>query len=317
MNDLKPNKDLLFKAIKSFRLFKTFKEMIKSFKVLHLRKKLMINAIKDSDADILISTRYFHNNLLSKYGSKKALKIAWEHNHHQGNKKYINKVVNSVKNINYLVLVSNELYNDYKTFIKGACKCVYIPNMIDIEKPNVSLYKDNFLVNVSRLSKEKGIFDLLDVVSIVKKEIPSIKLNLIGDGALYNDVKKYVQDSKLENNVILYGFKDADYVHKILSKSSLYVLTSYTESFGLSLLEAFSHKVPAIAFDSAQGACEIIKNGINGYLISKRDKNRMSEKIIEMLKNTEKITKLGQSAYDTYNKYKPENLVVLWKNILH
>ena len=56
-------------------------------------------------------------------------------------------------------------------------------------------------------------------------------------------------------------------------------MTSYSESFGLVLLEAASFGLPLIAFDSAEGAKEIIQNGQNGYLIQNRNKEDMSNKI--------------------------------------
>ena len=48
-------------------------------------------------------------------------------------------------------------------------------------------------------------------------------------------------------------------------------MTSYTESFGIVLIEAMSHGIPCIAFDSAEGAREIINSGENGYLINNRN----------------------------------------------
>ena len=57
----------------------------------------MIEAIKNCDSDVIISTRDIHNNWLSKYGRDKTLKIGWEHNHHHNNKRYINKAVKAKK----------------------------------------------------------------------------------------------------------------------------------------------------------------------------------------------------------------------------
>ncbi len=63
------------------------KQGLLACKILYLRKKLMIKAIKKCDSDIIISTRVLHSNWLSKYGRKDAIKIAQEHNHHNDNKK--------------------------------------------------------------------------------------------------------------------------------------------------------------------------------------------------------------------------------------
>ena len=66
-------------------------------------------------------------------------------------------------------------------------------------------------------------------------------------------------------------------------------MTSFTESFGIVILEAFSHGVPAVAFSSAQGANELINNDV-GFIINDRNKEEMAKIIKEYLGNKEKWT---------------------------
>lgn len=316
ISNMSPNPACFKKYLKSFRFLSAFKEGLKSVRILYLKKKLMIKAIKSSEADVLISTRIYHNRLVSKYGSLSKIKIAWEHNHHQNNKKYFNNVISSVKNCDYLVLVSKSLYDDYsKSMYMSHCKCVYIPNIIDVDSPAISKLNNNTLINVSRLSNEKGLFDLIDVVTLVKKQISDIKLELIGDGVLFDKLKKYVIDNDMNHSVIFYGFQNSDFIYKHLSKSSLYVMTSFTESFGISLLEAFSHGVPAIAFDSASGANELIT--YKDLLVSKRNKKEMAIKIIDLLNNRNKLKYYGKESLKIYEKYTPNNIIPEWINLIN
>ena len=315
INELVPNREEFKKNLKSFHFIKAFKEGIKSIKILYLKKQLMKKYIKKSNADVMISTRAFHNGLVSRYASRDILRIAWEHSHHQGNKKYFNKVLLSSRKLDYLVLVSKGLYKDYNSAMKKySCKCVYIPNMVDVNSPLKSKLKSRRLINTSRFSKEKGLYDLIDVISIVKGKIPNISLDLIGDGVLYNDIKTYIKNKSLEDNVKLYGFKDTDFINDKLSDSSLYVMTSFTESFGISLVEAFSHGVPAIAFNCASGATELITN--NGVLVENRDKELMANKIIELLSDHNKLSKYGDNAYNAYKEFTPDKVIEIWIDII-
>ena len=115
LTNVVPNKKEFKKALKSFKLITAFKEGIKSIKILKLRKNSMKEYISNTDSDVIISTRDLFNNLLSKY-KKNQLTIGWEHNHHHGNMKYAKKIVNSVKSLDYFVLVSNDLYNSENFF---------------------------------------------------------------------------------------------------------------------------------------------------------------------------------------------------------
>ena len=317
IEDMVPNRESFYKALKKFNIIKLFKEMFYSIKLLHLKKSCMIKHLKKTSADYIISTREFHNKLLGKYGNNNSIKIGWEHSHHHGNRSYFKKVVNSVKKLNYFVLVSEELFNDYHDeLVDTNCKCIYIPNMIDVKKPIKSRLSNNNLICVSRFSKEKGISDLIDVINLVKNDYNDVKLNLIGSGPLYEPIKNYIASNKLDSIITLHGFKDSDYIHNELSNSSLYVMTSFTESFGISLLEAFSHGVPAIAFDSAEGARKLITNEKNGVLIKNRDKNLMAKSIIDLLKNRKLLSDYGKNSLNVYNKYTPDKVISFWKKIL-
>ena len=78
-------------------------------------------------------------------------------------------------------------------------------------------------------------------------------------------------------------------VNKYMLKSDLYVMTSISESFSLVLLEASSVGLPLVAFDIPIGPSSIIYNDINGYLIPNRDVKLMASKIVELLKDREKL----------------------------
>src|SRR5574344_2778798 len=166
--DYGPNKEEINESLKHHKYFRFIKEIFKGRKIIKLKKQLMINYIKDCNSDIIISTRDIHNEWLGKYGSKDSLKIGWEHNHHNNDQKYINKIVSSVYNLDYFVLVSKSLRDFYeKRLEKSNCECIYIPNLIDeIPDKQSKLDKKN-IISVGRLSKEKGYSDLIDVFKLV------------------------------------------------------------------------------------------------------------------------------------------------------
>ena len=317
LTNLKPNRSELKNSISHFNLKNIIKEVIKSIKILYYKKHRMISYIKNCDSDIIISTRDIHNLWLSKYGNKKSLKIGWEHNHHHGNMKYAKKIIKSVYNLDYLVLVSKELTNFYSGKLKKSkCQCVYIPNSIDFFPQEKSKLNNYNIISVGRLSKEKGYNDLIDVFKLVKEKNNNAILNIIGDGAEMPKIIDKINSYKLNNSVIMHGFKNRDDINRLLSNSSVYVMCSYTESFGIVLLEAFAYGIPCVAFDSAEGAREIIENNWNGYLIKDRNKEIMAKKICELLSNKNRSLIMGDNGLKKAKKYDYMELRNEWIKII-
>lgn len=300
--------------VKHFKLISTFKEGLKSLKIIYYKYYLNIKVIKNLDTDYIITTRTFHNKLVSKYANNKIVKIATDHNHHNGNNKYINNLIKSCKNFDYFIAISPSLYKTYKAYFKKI-KCIYIPNVLD-ELPNrKSTLNNNSLISIGRLSKEKGFIDLISIINSVKNKIPNIKLNLIGDGNQKVTIENKIRELNLENNIIVHGYLNKKEIEKYMLDSSIYIMTSYTESFGLVLLESFSYGLPCIAFDSAIGAKELIESN-NGILISNRDKEKMANEIIRLINNKNQREVYGKNNRKKAEEYLAKNIKDKWLSVL-
>lgn len=314
---LKPNPQEFKTALKHFRLIKVLKEGIRAIKILYLRRTLMIKAIKNLDCDIAISTRYIHSKLLGKYGAKNIIKIAQEHNNN-GNKKYIKKVVKSLKNIDFFMPVSKQLTSMYTKELQGKpTKCKYIPHCLKNYTNETSALEEKNIISIGRLSKEKGFLDLIDVFEIVSKSNPDWHLTIAGDGQEREIIEQRIKQKNLENKVTLLGFVKEEELNKTLLKSSIYVMTSFNESFGLVLIEAESFGLPLIAFDTAEGPKEIIEDGKNGFLIPNRNNEQMAQKISELISNKELRSKIGQTARQDSAKYKMEEVQKKWYDFIN
>lgn len=316
IEDLKPNKNDIKNAIREINIIKFIKEILKAKKILKLKKQLMINYIKRCDSDIIISTRDIHNKWLGKYGNNKSLKIGWEHNHHHGNMKYVKKITNSVKNLDYLVLVSKELTDFYQEKLKcSKCEAIYIPNSIDYYPLKKSNLDSKNIISIGRLSKEKGYVDLIDVFKLVDEIYGDIHLDIIGEGPEREKIETKIKKYQLQGKIKLHGFQKRDYINKLLEQASVYVMCSHTESFGIVLLEANSFGIPAVAFDSAEGANEIISDNWDGYLIKDRNKEKMAKRICELIANKNRRVIMGNNAQKKAHDYDIVNTKEKWKNL--
>jgi len=306
----------LFKDYK-FNIFKLIGDTIASIINVINKRRLVIKNIKNSNDDVLISTRDFLNKIIGKYSKENQLTIGWEHSHHHGNMKYAKKVINSVKKLDYFVLVSNDLQKFYSNELKDTnCKCIYIPNTLDFISDKVSTLKEKKLISVGRLSKEKGYIDLLEMSKTIFKDNKDWTLNIVGDGSEREVLEKYIKDNNLSKYVTLLGKRDSDYINNLLSESSIYLMSSYSESFGIVLIEAMNYGIPVIAFDDAEGAREIINNNKNGYLIKDRNKNEYIKKVNELINDLDLRIKLGKAGKIDSKKYDPNIVYKKWIEII-
>lgn len=312
-----PNKKEWSEALHNLKLISFGKESLKSLKILYARRKKMVEYIKNTDANVIISTRIFLNELLSEYGKDNILKIGWEHNHYHDDMRYATDVIRSAKNLDYFVLVSKELQKFYhKKMRTFKCKCIYIPNAIENVPKTKSPLTGEHIISVGRLSPEKGYLDLLKIYLDLKKKKCKWHLDIVGDGSERSRLEKFIKENNLENDVTLHGFKNSKEIEKLMQKSSIYVMTSYTESFGIVLLEAMSNGLPCLAFDSAEGAKEVITSGRDGYLIKHRNFKAMEKKILDLTKDIDMRKELGKNGRRKVKGYISDNICESWEKII-
>lgn len=180
----------------------------------------------------------------------------------------------------------------------------------------MSTLTEKRLVSVGRLSKEKGYMDLLALYNIISKEYPTWSLDIIGDGSEREKLENYIKEHNLGDKVTLHGFQNKEYIDKILNKASIYLMTSYTESFGIVLIEAMSHGLPCIAFDDAEGARELIDSGRTGYLIKNRNNRAYIQKIEDLMDDLDTRKRIGKESREEVKKYDGKEVIKHWLQIM-
>ena len=315
ISNIKPNKKEMLYYLKKKNYNKLFKGLGQSFKTGYVKYIKTALWLKNLDTDVIISTRTEHNFLVSRFVKKGIRKIAWEHNHHNNDKVYIKKLVDSCKMMDYFVPVSLELEEFYKKYLgKKVC---YIQHGLDYIPKKTSKLDNKNIISVGRLSKEKGFDDLLKVFRKLLNKDSNLRLNIVGDGVEKSKLLELSKELKLGDKVVFHGYQNKEYINDLLLNSSLYVMTSHTESFGLVLIEAMSHGVPCIAYTSAQGANEIITDGVDGYLVKDRSDDMMVEKIMTLLNDEKLRKKMGKNAKLKSNNYSTEVVLDKWSKLIN
>lgn len=311
LTDLIPNKDEFISSLKKKKFLTCFKEGIKSIKILKEKRKKMIEAIKNDNSNIIISTRLYFHELVSKYTKDSQIKILQEHAHHNNNAKYIAKVIKACQNADYLMPVSNELTNFYKEYVEPRTKCHFIKLPINKIPSKIKYTNTKKLICVGRLSKEKGHLDLIDVFYEAQRKISELELFIYGDGNMRSELETKINNYNIADKVRMCGFQKLDVINKQYENSSLFILPSFEESFGLVLIEAMAYGIPCLSFETPRGPHEII-NGRNGIIINGRDKEEMVNQIVTLLVDETKLKEMSKEAYKTANEYSFDEIKKQW-----
>lgn len=125
------------------------------------------------------------------------------------------------------------------------------------------------LVAIGRLSEQKGFPLLIEAMALVAKDLPELRLTLIGEGELRPMIETRIHEAGLGDRVTLTGWLDEAGVRDALARSHALVLPSFAEGLPMVLMEAFAAGRPAIA-TSIAGVPELVTPG-TGWLVPAGD----------------------------------------------
>jgi len=214
--------------------------------------------------------------------------------------------------------IEGELFNK-KLFENGRkhftiYNCVEIPTNIEKKENKV------FTIGViSRLAYEKGIDILIKALYEIKKEIENFKVIIIGDGYEKEKLIKLAKELNVEDKIEWKGFIPKEHLQNYYNLFDVTVIPSRFEGFGLTAIEAMSHKIPVIA-SNVDGLNEIINNEQTGLLFPLEQDKILAKKIILMINNIETRELIANNGrrkveeYFSYNTFK-QNTIELY-NIL-
>lgn len=176
---------------------------------------------------------------------------------------------------------------------------IYIPNGINLKDfDNLKAVKEKLptLIFVGRLHPQKNIITLLSAYKLVKNKVPSIMLNIVGNGPQLKEIKNKIDDLNLEGSINLMKSKKGNELIKQYKRSTLFILPSIYEGQPLTLLEAWAAKLPVIV--TKTGDCQfLVKEGLNGFFIKNpRSPSQIADSIYNALKN-KNLKKIGERGY--------------------
>ena len=166
---------------------------------------------------------------------------------------------------------------------------------------------------VGRLVEAKDYPVLLQAIARLRK-VRALRLMILGDGPLRDDLLRLRNRLGLEQDVVLPGYVRNPFAY--MSKCDVFVLSSQYEGLPNVLLEAMTCGAAVVSTDCPSGPSEIIVPGENGLLVPVGDVRRMAEAIELLLANPELRRRMGRRARRTAGKFRPDTIVKTYEEVL-
>lgn len=151
-----------------------------------------------------------------------------------------------------------------------------------------------------RVSKEKGLFDLPEIMEKAKQSIPDLRLVIAGSGPATEELKE-----KLPEAVFL-GWQSKEQLSALYLTLDLFIFPSKFDTFGNVILESFVHGMPTLAYNS-KGPKDIIQHNVNGYLVE--DIDQMASKVVEFFTNKTQQQLMKNNALIRASEYQAEPIM--------
>ena len=313
----RPNKEEWKKSIKDKNILSFIKNSFKAVSILLKKRYLMIREIKKIKEGIIVSTMIDFSVLLNYYGRENVLKVVQEHRYHNNEKKYLRKMKYNYGNIDYIMALTSKLVSDYeKLFIENKkIKIVLMPNMMSNTSYTKSTLDNHVIVSINRLDKGKRVNEIIDIAKKLKKT--NWKFKLIGDGVEKENLQNQIKELKLEDTVELLGKLPNNEALKVLSESSIYVMTSVTEGLAITLIEACSVGLPCVCYEIENDLSDIIKNNENGFIIKNRNEKEFIKKLKLLMENDLKRKTFGKKSTIIIKKYTCQEITNKWFDFIN
>ncbi len=207
-------------------------------------------------------------------------------------------------------IVLGEKWDKIICDIEPETRTVVVSNTVHVPSETVSWKENPFqILFLGVLIKRKGVADLIQAISLLKKEdrLNNIKFVIAGSGAEEESLKRQANELQVEPWIEFAGWTDGDAKEQYLKESQALVLPSYNEGLPIAVLEAISYGLPVIATDVGDMA-SAVRDGENGFLVKPGDVSALADGIMEITEDADQYTQMSakskEIAWDEFSDSK-------------
>ena len=292
---------------------------------MRILKKKMNACLHEIKPDITVSLLRRDINIINKMtdGSLKVGEIHFDRLHYRHfsvswmpsfiysyvQKWWMNSLIRELKKLSSFVVLTHE----DAAFWPELNNVTVIPNPTSFFPDMVSDCSRKQVIAAGRYVAQKGFDRLISAWQKVADKHPDWELKIYGDGWLREQLQQQIIELKLAESCFL-EHSVSDIAAKF-QESSIFVLSSRYEGFGLVIIEAMSCGLPVVAFTCHCGPRDIISEEVDGLLVAEGDIEGLAEKINLLIEREELRKEMGKAARLKAESYKMEYIGTQWINL--
>ena len=221
-----------------------------------------------------------------------------------------NKMREELNKLDFIMPQNEIIYNTYKEFYK-LDNLTLVNNFRDLDQPKlkINVIKGNVvpLVYVSRVTENKGIFDLLEAIKTLNKDEQKFSLDIYGEKQLDKDKSKLF-DSYLNENVKYRGQVSNKEINELYNNYSMLVFPTkyYGEGTPGTIIEALISGLPVLISNYSQSSL-LIKDNVSGLIYDFNNIDSLISKLEYIYKNQNLLAKMAKNAYESGSTYLYKN----------
>lgn len=223
--------------------------------------------------------------------------------------RFLNKIF---RQADLITVTGNKMKNDMTKVNYPASRIHHLPhavniNAYDIIPPEKRIYDCLF---TGHLIHRKRVDIIIQAIAILKKDMPDIKLCILGKGPLLSELKDQAISLDVEENVDFLGYVDTP--ENYFSNSRIVIIASAREGFPFALVEGIAAGAVPVSSDVGT-ICEHIENHKNGLLVPYNDVQALAGAVQKVLFDKNYFRTLQNGVLDTRKKYSFEYARDKWK----
>ena len=219
---------------------------------------------------------------------------------------WMGKLIRELKKLDKFVVLTHE----DAAFWPELNNVIVVPNPTSFFPDTVSDCTRKQVIAAGRYVDQKGFDRLISAWQKVSSRHPDWVLKIYGDGGGRESLQQQITELGLNENCIL-EHSVSDIAVKF-QESSIFVLSSRYEGFGLVIVEAMSCGLPVVSFACHCGPRDIITEETDGFLVPEGDIDGLAEKINLLIEEDHFRKNMGKMARLKAENYKMEKVGVQW-----